>query len=504
MNHKISTYVILICILLVIPIFVSSYLTSEEIDEGICDKDNHTLFRWEGNWQCANLMDANVFNFTINNVTNIFNNYSLYSNQSFYGVDGWVGLGNAQVLNTLSTSNFGVSDFAIFSNRTRFDSFVEHYDPIWVEGNLTLVNGGGSLGKIEAQSNITSGDRICDSTGCIGDLGDYIAVENINISTNFCFDTGESMECVDNRREILNRDSVGPFLYNSSWQNFFNDSLLNDTIDGRAGGADTNLSAGGVVYGYLGLNGTENPLAPLYFNNELTSSFAIAQFGANITTSIRAPLWFDVYVDSDLASTSALGALIVKGTANTQSDYLNSNQNIDGIRYEIYKDSVAQTTDHSRNIKGIHLDFGFPPFDFPGKGGIHNGTLDIMGLEIDMPSAFQWIGGQGVYESYGLHIDMQNPTNLGTSDEWYNYGIFIDDGQSSAGVTGYSIWVDDNSPAYFDTDINATGHIKAGEYLSGDGSQGITDASSYWFCSASDCSTTCQVDIKDGLIVGCT
>ena len=33
---------------------------------------------------------------------------------------------------------------------------------------------------------------------------------------------------------------------------------------------------------------------------------------------------------------------------------------------------------------------------------------------------------------------------------------------------------------------------------------GMTDTTSYWLCTASDCSTKCQVQIKNGLIVGCT
>lgn len=52
--------------------------------------------------------------------------------------------------------------------------------------------------------------------------------------------------------------------------------------------------------------------------------------------------------------------------------------------------------------------------------------------------------------------------------------------------------------------VNSSGYNQASDYYSGDGSQGITDSSSYWLCTASDCSTTCQADIKDGLIVGCT
>lgn len=53
-------------------------------------------------------------------------------------------------------------------------------------------------------------------------------------------------------------------------------------------------------------------------------------------------------------------------------------------------------------------------------------------------------------------------------------------------------------------DANITGAIYGNDYYGGSGSQGITDSSSYWLCTASDCSTSCQVSIEDGLIVGCT
>jgi hypothetical protein len=51
--------------------------------------------------------------------------------------------------------------------------------------------------------------------------------------------------------------------------------------------------------------------------------------------------------------------------------------------------------------------------------------------------------------------------------------------------------------------VTVAGDLQANNYFSGDGSQGITNSSSYWMCTASDCSTTCQVTIKDGLITSC-
>lgn len=41
-------------------------------------------------------------------------------------------------------------------------------------------------------------------------------------------------------------------------------------------------------------------------------------------------------------------------------------------------------------------------------------------------------------------------------------------------------------------------------YLSSSGNQGYDDSSSYWLCTDSSCSSTCQVTIESGLIVGCS
>jgi len=61
-------------------------LTSDEIDD-VCDENNSVLFKYNGTWGCGNLMDTSVFNITVNNITNIYNNYSLYANKSNYWGD---------------------------------------------------------------------------------------------------------------------------------------------------------------------------------------------------------------------------------------------------------------------------------------------------------------------------------------------------------------------------------------------------------------------------------
>lgn len=51
--------------------------------------------------------------------------------------------------------------------------------------------------------------------------------------------------------------------------------------------------------------------------------------------------------------------------------------------------------------------------------------------------------------------------------------------------------------------LEVGGTFQASDYYAGDGSQGITDATSFWMCKAADCSVTCQANIKDGLVTSC-
>jgi len=81
MKHELSTYSLLIICVIMGSVFVIG-VASDDIDE-ICNRDNHTLYRWNGEWICGSLNDITV-NYTINNITNLYNNYSLNSNNSIY------------------------------------------------------------------------------------------------------------------------------------------------------------------------------------------------------------------------------------------------------------------------------------------------------------------------------------------------------------------------------------------------------------------------------------
>jgi hypothetical protein len=59
------------------------------------------------------------------------------------------------------------------------------------------------------------------------------------------------------------------------------------------------------------------------------------------------------------------------------------------------------------------------------------------------------------------------------------------------------------TPATTGDNINTTGKIQ-GKYYSNDGSQGMTDTTSYWICTDNKCKNFCQLQIKNGLIIGCS
>ena len=59
------------------------------------------------------------------------------------------------------------------------------------------------------------------------------------------------------------------------------------------------------------------------------------------------------------------------------------------------------------------------------------------------------------------------------------------------------------TPATAGDNINTTGKIQ-GKYYSNDGSQGMTDTTSYWICTDNKCKNFCQLQIKNGLIIGCS
>lgn len=59
-----------------------------------------------------------------------------------------------------------------------------------------------------------------------------------------------------------------------------------------------------------------------------------------------------------------------------------------------------------------------------------------------------------------------------------------------------------------DKDVGIAGDLEVegqthGDYYSSAGNAGVTDNTSWWLCTANDCSTTCQATFEDGLLISC-
>jgi len=78
MNHKYSSYVLIFLLFLFGIASALAYLDSSDLDD-ICNVDTSFLYRNSGTWMCANLTDTEV-NITVNNITNLYTNWSVHSN----------------------------------------------------------------------------------------------------------------------------------------------------------------------------------------------------------------------------------------------------------------------------------------------------------------------------------------------------------------------------------------------------------------------------------------
>jgi len=85
-KHRFSTYFLIALLIMFVFVGIASALHSEDLDD-ICDGDNMSLFRWNGTWQCLNFLDGVEINFTSNNITYVFTNFSYHANSSMYWDD---------------------------------------------------------------------------------------------------------------------------------------------------------------------------------------------------------------------------------------------------------------------------------------------------------------------------------------------------------------------------------------------------------------------------------
>jgi len=262
-KHKYSTVLILLLFFLIGTFVVTGYLTSDEIQEGFNCPNNSILFLSDetGEWGCANLLDQEV-NITVNNVTYIYTNYSLFANYSDYCgvlIDG----DDTYVPYTGATGDIDINGYKLYAGelqanstlfgKARIDGLLEIYaGDIYVDG-----------GWINTTGYMSARDFCINGTECIADSLSYwsesegsltalydlyltkqvsvnaniIGWENITTKGKFCINT-TNPQCIDNFQDLNQSgeaDTVwnltAPYIYNNSGALDFNETKLNNTID---------------------------------------------------------------------------------------------------------------------------------------------------------------------------------------------------------------------------------------------------------------------------------
>ncbi|MDP3052818.1 MAG: hypothetical protein Q8N22_02600 [bacterium] len=85
----------------------------------------------------------------------------------------------------------------------------------------------------------------------------------------------------------------------------------------------------------------------------------------------------------------------------------------------------------------------------------------------------------------------------GDAEDWTG---FYSGGWRMAVLDNGNVGIGTAGPSYL---LEVNGTLRANDYYSGDGTQGLTNSASYWLCADATCTTKCQATIKDGLITGC-
>jgi len=466
MNHKISSIVLILCIFIFGSFFALGYLTSEEIQEGFNCPNNSILFFSETSqeWGCANLFDQGILNVSVNNVTNIFTNYSLYANQSSYLIDGE----NTYVPYTGATADVDLGAFRLDTTGTISGGLINAvtglYQTLRVDGKLTLA-GGGAWITSDSYANFTGvvrslNDVCVVGTGCLTDIYNFWELGG---ETPEEVTTNNSIKIFNNLQagNITALDNITADFYkgDGSLLTGLPEGMWNNDSNTAQFEGNVNIT-GNLSVGTLELNSDESKSPLSYFGTSTGSdSPSVAQFYINTTLNPAYPFDFKAYVDTSASGNA--GVLIQRGQIGT---YQNGNtQLIEGIRFIIEEESATQTTG-VRTVKGINNEFKDPT--------ITGGTNTAYGLYNDF-NGRAYTGGSGTIGQYGVYVTQGQDTSFAGTTTKNEYGVFIqsiadffiagtgnrygmyldgfDKGANEQGAWG--IWVDDGLSRFDDVNI---------------------------------------------------
>lgn len=272
-----------------------------------------------------------------------------------------------------------------------------------------------------------------------------------------------------------------------------------DTLSPGAGYFVRGMKAG-VAQWYI------NESYKLYLPGAIDFSGPLTSFGAlsiatlsngNITLDPHGTgvIKADALITSNTAGPLNLGTAAVAGYATGTGDVLVGGKwEVDGI---LYADGGIQLA----NSQAIYNSSSGSLFAV-----LTTQTIDPFALMLRDNARYLLIGS---YAHRNIDYGFPNPDNptivLPSADGgtplsriyMYHDGTSLDAGAGTIKTDAGDIHLDPASGL-----VTVDGAVKA-SYQSSDGTAGLDSSTDYWLCTASDCSTTCQLTIKDGLITGC-
>lgn len=490
MNHKYSTFAILIIFVMLVIVPASGLLgeTSQSDLDKFCSNNQSFLFRYNDSlgWGCFALSDINV---------------------------SGGGNGTRWIINPLYLYNDSTT---LYFNETKLNNTIDARVPTETPSRIQDTDND-TFVDTKSTNNVVT-------IGAGGD--DILKIDNSKISVEGTQSVNATNSIVSVRRLDIHQTSQGVinfrggtqfnYLYFSDWNDDgfgfiinnqpFGDGLLltlnGDSIDlYKNTTIHSNLNSTGKICDSVGCIGDSSDTNWNIDNDTLINNSGILQVNktkyilwdnmsgittnvgnVNITGNLTLPEGSGIGIGAEANSD---GITITSDDADDPFILLQSSDTGNGVQIKVDADD---TNEDKLQFIGQNNQLLTITFSTSGADTITNSWTNSAGSGRLQYSNLGALTFRNTAEDKDILFQVNDG---GTQKIWKIDGS---DGNWQALTTGIFDFDDDN--------ITTTGSIKGGNYLSSSGNAGITDSSSYWVCTASDCSTTGQLQIENGLIVG--
>jgi hypothetical protein len=359
------------------------------------------------------------------------------------------------------------------------DSFGDHY--------LRLYDSGVSDGKAHM---ITDLDTISiepgnNMTEIRGNLSIGHSAENI------------TLEYANNLALVTTNDKLVSIDPRNEYKSLYD--FRTDTIGGNPSGWTITENGNGAVQVLSSLGG-HNSVVEMYSGTSFSSSGISQSFSGQTSGEVQ---YYYRITNSNIRSNLYLESASID---NAITFY------VDNGNFLAEDDLSTRTLTACSNNQWYHIRVGFNIVN-----ATHGWYVFIDGTRYPTAGYYGWYNPaspatishiwflEGLFETpttvYVDAVDYSWAPGYYPNRNLFEEKFLIDDHK----VGNSTYWIDN---LYTDTAnigmLNATNSIQANDYYSGDNSQGITNTTGYWACKNSYCNITCQLQIKDGLITGCT